>query len=417
MKRTMMSLGLTALIAGPIDVCLASPSSGENEKISNLLLHDFSHSHPSHSANLVSADPSWSLKESTEQQVAWKLVLKRCTPVETGNTVERSCFDALSAYYIDQPVWDYSKMHYFDSLRGVTLVEAKYINHRPFVLPYGYEDYAIGKVPLWGDIFDGNVAERQSRYLKVIADDSCLELSTRQHRGMNENLAERCAAREMYKYATYLEACMIAIQRLSSLDATADQNEISGHHSVYDVSVNLIEKHVNVFESRNLAVRRMQKGYLHAHWVTKQCSSNDLILDPNPWLTNQENPVAWSADQKFFLAIAQTHDIALKIAAKSGDEWAIRSFPLNERNSIEFNEDVARKYPLLMHRHLASSASRGLGRQLDSKERMHHKAKAYLMIEELAGSQVAQEEIDISKLREEINFVLNGGKLKYPFFK
>jgi hypothetical protein len=177
----------------------------------------------------------------------------------------------------------------------------------------------------------------------------------------------------------------------------------------------LIESFVYDYELRNLAVKMLQQGYLHSQWVTKQCSSNDPLVLPNPWLPKENQHIQWSNGKNFLNAIDLTHDTLLKIAAKSGDEWAIMSYPLSSHTSSEFNSDVRIRYPLLMHRHLGSTRWTGLSGDLPKLERNRHRAKAYLMLEELAGTKIAQEEIDISSLQDEINYVHSGGELKYPF--
>ena len=107
-------------------------------------------------------------------------------------------------------------------------------------------------------------------------------------------------------------------------------------------------------------------------------------------------------------SIKRTHDVALKIAAKSGDEWAIRSL---SQLSGDLISDVLEKYPLLVHRHLGSDTG-GFSDELEWEELRRHEAKAYLLLKDLAGGEVAQREFDPSRLQEEIDYIRNGGELE-----
>lgn len=118
-------------------------------------------------------------------------------------------------------------------------------------------------------------------------------------------------------------------------------------------------------------------------------------------------------DEELILSIQRTDDVALRISAKSGDEWAIRSFPLGIFTGNELVPELLEKYPLLMHRHLGSRTS-GFRSELDWRDQEHHRAKAYLLLEELAGPDLARREFDFSKLQESVDYLRNGGELKYP---
>ena len=119
------------------------------------------------------------------------------------------------------------------------------------------------------------------------------------------------------------------------------------------------------------------------------------------------------SSQQFFKAVNHTHDVLLKIAAKSGDRWAIMSYPLGIFTSGEFNDDVAARYPLLMHRHLGSKTG-WFRSELTEQEQAQHRAQAYLILERTIGENVANLEYDPITLEDEIKYVFNGGPLNYP---
>lgn len=70
-------------------------------------------------------------------------------------------------------------------------------------------------IPTWRDIFDGKVRERQKRFFRVALDSDCMELSTREVIGIDKRMASPCAASELYKYATYIDVCETAWQKIS----------------------------------------------------------------------------------------------------------------------------------------------------------------------------------------------------------
>lgn len=81
-------------------------------------------------------------------------------------------------------------------------------------------------------------------------------------------------------------------------------------------------------------------------------------------------------EAKDFLQSA--HDHALTVAAKAGDEWAIRSYyPFRE--SERYWKDLYTMHPSLTHRFLAAGAA---GRVARSNERLQHAVKAYLLFKE-----------------------------------
>lgn len=359
----------------------------------------------------VPPEPLTYYQELEEQKAAWLRAVGQCTPVRPGEILSDECLADLTKYYIDQPVWDYSDIYYYDGIMGFSPLRVGRMNLRYRLLPFNYTDYAMGKFPLWSDLFDGHLKERQERFLQVVADADCMELSSRTSGGIHEEMSERCSARDMYKYAAYLDACAVASQRLKKLSAPNRHTQRFGNSSVYEVSVQVIESRIEDQSSRDLALKRLQKGYLHAYWVSEKCERNGytLLSRVNPADNNQ-----WSLrhDTNGTLdAIERSHDVALTISARSGDEWAIRSYVFGTYTGDELNNQVREKFPLLTHRILAEG---GFGGELTPVERDRHRAKAYLLLMEMAGTSVAQSEYKPDRLAEEIEFVRSGGELKYP---
>lgn len=117
--------------------------------------------------------------------------------------------------------------------------------------------------------------------------------------------------------------------------------------------------------------------------------------------------------ESFYRSVSQSHHLTLTISAKTGDEWAIRSFPLDKFDGSEFREDMLKDYPILVHRHLGSRVG-GFSRELSELDQRRHQAKAYLLMTDKLGSQVAENEFDASDLEMEINYIKQGGLLEMP---
>ena len=361
----------------------------------------------------VPPEPDRYFQESEKQKAAWARALKFCTPIDTRRVPNDSCMSALDEYFIEQPVWEFSVMYYYVDILGLRHVGVMKMNRRDRQLPFSYADYAMGEFPMWSDVFDGLVQERQERFLRVVEDVACRESSDRSKGGVLEDMHEQCAAREMYKYAAYLDACATASQRLGVLNMPHSNGRKFGDSSAYDVSMQLINEKIEDQSLRDLAIKRLRKGYLHAHWVVEQCTPHGYVLLPSTKLTHTNKTMLRQNSKEFLDAVWDSHSVALTIAARSGDEWAIRSFPLGIGTSDEIHHHVLEKFPLLMHRFYGSSLA-GFDWEPTWSEPRRHTAKAYLLLEELVGVEVAQREIDTSRLQEEIDYVLSGGELKFP---
>lgn len=397
----------------------------------------FGHSHSDIFA--VDPDPIRYREETKQQREAWSHAMRECTPVSPNSSLTTECLSVLDDYFVDQPIWDYSMpLRYYTSYGRVSAGDS--INPRFWGLttpPFGYDDYMMEEIPLWRDVFDGRLRERITTFLETVDDPSCEELTPHYSSGLQPDKFHQCSAREMFKFATFLESCTTASQRLHELDRESIDVMYAGQ-SNYEMSVQIIAQYIHDAESREIALRRLKKGYLHAFWVVQQCESNDFelvpedysdlfsmsgtslpptrfmddhVLDWNPQQPTQADFGNESKSMTYLDLIAHIHDTALDVSAKSGDEWAIRSIHFFLDWGIEFTNDVFDRYPLLKHRHLGFKY---FARSLSGSEQKRHQAKAYLLLEKEAGSAIAEREFNVSELKDEIEFVRQGGVLKYP---
>lgn len=351
-----------------------------------------------------------SLHVETQDQISkWQQAVELCTPVQPTKPLESSCIATLSEYFMDAPVWDYGSLYYVE-FSSFGRADPFPINPRPVLLPYGPADYGHHEVPRWQDIFDGQIESRKDTFFQVAADPKC---QANVHGGIQEDMGDHCYAREMYKYATYLDACTTAMRRLKVLNRVTGRAEYKGL-STYEMTLQVVEEKIEDFVQQDMIKQRLEKGYLHASWVAHQCAPHGLALLP---LTEEQNRnpgggfaevVEIGSDRATRWAVGHSQTVALKISSRSGDEWAVRSYPMTPLDEPEFLYDVYEKYPILYHRHLGSTTFAGY---LSRVEQRRHQAQAYLLLKQTFGSRVAQLSYDAADLKQEIDFIQKGGEL------
>ena len=355
----------------------------------------------------VTPEPIPYFEVSETHKENWANILEQCPPVDTREKIDESCLVIMSDYFLEQPIWSYRKMYHYHIMEGWRPIFVMELNRR---MPHTAADFVNTDVPLWQDVFDGQVEQRLAQVLDVVTDPDCLELANVRKVGIDESNA----ARELYKYATYLDACYSAVKRLDYMQEVFSGGRFTDL-SRYEISLRLLDTEVTDVELRASAKRRMAKGYLHSYWVKQQCDSHGYVSIPGITLgsiTTSTDKIFWPEilDHKVNERLLNhTHDVALKIAAKGGDDWAIRSFDIGRSSSAEFNDDLMKKYPLLWHRTLGDD---GFGFGFTKEDEARYRAKAYLMLLEQVGEEIAQREYDPATLKEEIEYVQNGGVLK-----
>ena len=372
----------------------------------------------------VPPDPVHASQISEPQHEAWKKVLEQCVPINSRGELSESCESALAEYFPTEPVWD-NRMYYYQKHTGLQILHPLvflYDRDNVIDLPYSAADF-LDKYPVWSDIFDGNVERRVETFLEVINDPTCTDLMSSKSVGIQENLASQCEAKELFKYAVYLDACSSAMNRhyiLSdeapeSLPLTFDDES----PTKYDLSLQFIRREIESADDRKIAKRRMEKGYLLAYWTVQQCKSHGYVLmpgltarmpaSPSRSKTSDQSLLEWDHTWSWYdkRLLGRTYQNTLTIAAKSGHEWAIRTYDLNSVSGQAFRAELQHRYPILVHR--------WLGRKTGKTElHRRHRAKAYLLLKEKAGEAIAQLEYDSVDLATEIQYVMDGGELSYP---
>ena len=355
------------------------------------------------------------------QRAAWERVVDDCFPMNTRTALSVRCMTSLGEYFLNEPVWTYNDVFVYN-FRGWSSLSHGECEQRRDYTP---ADFLNPDVPLWRDIFDDQIAQRQELFLRVVNDSVCQDLARSETGGIHDDLADQCAAREMYQYAAYLSACLDANLRLTLIQETK-QNTERRALNLFELSFERLDIVAEDEALRAGAKRVMEKSYLHVSWVAAQCKQHGVVLRPggkSPAGTlHTGEKLRWgelTGLQTSDLRI-RTHDFIMKIAMRSGDDWAIRSGALSGDVVGEFGADLMQRYPLLTHRVLGDSGGmlggKGLSLSLDftGEERARHRAKAYLLLVEAAGEEFAHREYDPEPLAQQIQYVKAGGVLKAP---
>ena len=90
----------------------------------------------------VPPDPTAHIEESEEHRDAWQQALQKCLPIDIFEILEdEECLEALQEYFLNEPVWEYSMLYYYDRVDGLQPLPVKLVNSRPQNLPYSYADF------------------------------------------------------------------------------------------------------------------------------------------------------------------------------------------------------------------------------------------------------------------------------------
>ena len=397
-----------------------------------LVLVSHTHAHYN-SSPTVPAESEPFLPVTEEHRAAWDRVIEDCLPLNTRAALNARCMTSLGEYFPNEPVWSYNYVLIYDFGYGWQSLYHDECSQRRYYTP---ADFLDPDIPYWRDIFDDQIEQRQELFLRVVNDSACQELTgiLPKKQGIHAELAEQCAAREMYQYAAYLSACFDATQRLTKLQEIVTQppNPVDRSLNLFELSFYQLDKKVADEAQRAAAKRYMEKSYLHASWVASHCNKHGLVLRPGvttPAFTSPSGQTFDSyttTDEKLsWLGLngmqiselrTSTHIFIMNIAMKSGDDWAIRSGYLGSSIVGDSGKDLMQRYPLLMHRILGdrSSVLGGGDYGLTDEERAQHRAKAYLLLVEAAGEEFARREYNPERLAKQLQYIEDGGLLKAP---
>ena len=305
-------------------------------------------------------------------------LLKKCPNVNRSGATDR-CLGILSEYFMSDPIWTASRIEYH-STYGTSYGDT-FLNNRARKLRYEYDDYAITDVPLWSDILDGKIKERVNLIEQAMERFECNSLLDRGN-GIQPKMAERCEAREMVKYAAFLDACITGSHRFFKMSFEAFEDDRT--QNVYEYGLESIEKRLLDPDTSRIVKDKFITANLRAAWVSNLCKTPDNLpmraigeeaLKYRTPLDQRGRPPLDQQGVPVFLR--KTHDNLLKLAARAGDEWALISY-YPGRESAEYLNNLYELTPILVHRHLGAA----LGSSLTHEEKLHHQVKAYVMLTE-----------------------------------
>ncbi|MCY4655599.1 MAG: hypothetical protein OXC80_02155 [Gammaproteobacteria bacterium] len=264
------------------------------------------------------------------------------------------CLPSLDNHFETEPVWVSSQLQnrifgYIGELSDPVL------NDRNKVVRYGYDDYLAQPLPLWKDIFDGQAVNRVQTIIRVLQDAQCNSLASSSTSSIEADLEHYCEAEELFKYAMVLDACVTSKVRLSEI---RDDKLVSIYTTPY---------------SHDRAGALVKKALFRETWIYNKCQHIPLnvVTDSGLVPLSLEQPV-----EEIVEVVQNVHDIALKIAAKAGNLWALRSY-LPQGESLAYWQDLYAVKPSLTHRYLAA-----LGSGLTIDERFQHAHKAYALLQD-----------------------------------
>lgn len=288
-------------------------------------------------------------------------------------SMAQHCEDSLTGSFSQEPIWALSRSEYFSRFRGSRILLPD-LDDRSIYLSYGYSDYAVARAPVWRDIFDAQVEHRKSLVKETLQDEVCTMVGEGDR--IQPDMAERCHANELFKYAAYMNACSTGTSRVMLLRSPVNWADPQPA-TRYEASLDILRKNLPDTDRRKQIIDLQSTILLHAAWVVRVCSlTPGMTIDPD-LAVDETKPLSLEEAKEI---LQSTYDKVLRIAAKSGDSWAVLSyFPHMEDDG--YWRDLYRLQPHLVHRYLA--AGYGPGRRLSDREQLTHGVRSYDMLKEL----------------------------------
>ena len=123
--------------------------------------------------------------------------------------LNQTCMDALDGYFLPRSIREETLLRHYSWNK--VHQDPPLLNRRSNYLKYSSDEYQSMSPPVWGDIVgdQDQMARRHMVVAQVFRDQVCRSLSD--YGTIQHNLAQRCHARELFKYATYLDVCVTGV--------------------------------------------------------------------------------------------------------------------------------------------------------------------------------------------------------------
>lgn len=300
------------------------------------------------------------------------------------NLVDRECFDRLTKHFDPKPIWKMADMFYYIAVVNVDY-SGQVINRRAGYLNFSDADYLHRDVPTWRDIFDGREGERHRIVERVFSDNTCRGLAERG--GIQPELAERCQARDLFKYASHLDSCLTGFRRNRELlNPERKDGKLTFDENMEEIrrrdAPGYEWEHPKFAPMPEITESSITEFAMHSSWIAAQCASlpgTAFDGELRPVAAARGNASVFDIDEYATIVgdMKKGHDAALGISARAGDPWAIRSYyPPHPKKDPAYWTALRETNPLLVHRWMASAVG---GTMLSAEERLWHAVKAYAM--------------------------------------
>ena len=276
-----------------------------------------------------------------------------------------SCIEKLNDYFGSVPIWRGTTACTYTGTRARCLFSA--YDGRSTRMRYNEIDFLYEEVPTWNDIFDGNEEDRLITVAGVFANKACLAL--REPGRINRSYINRCEARELFKYARYLDACMTGISWSNRFNEGGRREGKSRYERARE-TMNPNE----VVDHRNGNGWQLVENYLRSILVTRKCKELHFV-SVDDYIVNASREASFVSIDEMTEQMQPMYDASMAIAARAGDPWAIQAYYEKQMASdVAYWKSVYEINPLLFHRWMSSIQGR---KWFDNVERILHAWQAY----------------------------------------
>ena len=199
---------------------------------------------------------------------------------------------------------------------------------------------------------------------------------------MQPELAYRCRARDLFKYASHLDSCLTGFRRnMELLNSDRKDGKLTFDENVEEIRRRAAPgyewEHPKFAPMTEITELSITEFAMHSSWIAAQCASlpgTAFDDELRPVAVARGNASIFDIDE-YAMIVKKGHDAALGIAARAGDPWAIQSYyPPHPKKDPAYWTALREANPLLVHRWMASAVG---GTMLSAEERLWHAVKAY----------------------------------------
>lgn len=331
-------------------------------------------------------------------------LIEECPDLSNQN-ISQECISLLNNTFRTDPVWA-SDIYYFYN-RNIVRTKSPEISDR--ILVYSYPDF-VGSIPIWRDILDIDFHSSNSLVSQVLNDTTCGRL-TEFTGGIRRELYDYCHADKLYRYVTYLDACISAHIRhheMSKLTQLLDEPPPA--MTKYEKSLESIDTHGLSKEVYEKQYAMQLKQNLQVAWLSHVCMNAHRVIS----IITQEEIVQLELSEfrisEPAITLQEHYSDVLQIAAKAGHLWAILSYtPWSE--DADYWKDLYEIRPMFVHRLLASSVGKFV---LNDELQSQHIAKTTVLLRSMFPT------VDFfpntyGGTSEAVKYVSNNGPLTFPW--